>query len=83
MVWKEVVADHSTCETQGYLATSVLISSCALCLVKDYDRLPPIAKHGGFLTPATALGNVLVERLEKTGRFSFHVEDNSLVKKIQ
>ncbi|GAA5958344.1 hypothetical protein JCM8115_004060 [Rhodotorula mucilaginosa] len=67
----------------GYLATSVLISSCALCLVKDYDRLPPIAKHGGFLTPATALGNVLVERLEKTGRFSFHVEDNSLVKKGQ
>ncbi|GEM06323.1 saccharopine dehydrogenase / Homospermidine synthase family protein [Rhodotorula toruloides] len=59
----------------GYLATSVLISSCALCLLKDYDRLPPIAKHGGFLTPSTALGNVLVERLEATGRFQFSIED--------
>ncbi|GJN91594.1 hypothetical protein Rhopal_004617-T1 [Rhodotorula paludigena] len=60
----------------GYLATSWLISSCALCLLKDYDRLPTIAKDGGFLTPALALGNVLVERLEKTGRFSWTVEDN-------
>jgi short subunit dehydrogenase-like uncharacterized protein len=27
--------------------------------------LSPLAKQGGSLTPATALGNVLVERLEK------------------
>ncbi|BGP36697.1 hypothetical protein JCM10449v2_000598 [Rhodotorula kratochvilovae] len=60
----------------GYAATAVLISSCALCLLKDHDRLPSIAKHGGFLTPATGFGNVLVERLEKTGRFSWTVEDN-------
>ncbi|BGP28828.1 hypothetical protein JCM10296v2_000564 [Rhodotorula toruloides] len=67
----------------GYLATSVMISSCALCLLKDYDRLPPIAKHGGFLTPATALGNVLVERLEATGRFQFKVEDGGDARKTR
>ncbi|KDE03187.1 hypothetical protein MVLG_06307 [Microbotryum lychnidis-dioicae p1A1 Lamole] len=55
----------------GYAATSKMISECALAIVKDYERLPPMARHGGMLTPATALGPVLVERLEKTGYFSF------------
>ncbi|SCV68717.1 BQ2448_838 [Microbotryum intermedium] len=55
----------------GYAATSKMISECALAIVKDYERLPPLARHGGILTPATALGPVLVERLEKTGYFSF------------
>ncbi|BGP52902.1 hypothetical protein JCM8202_003984 [Rhodotorula sphaerocarpa] len=58
----------------GYLATSMLISNCAICIIKDWDRLPAIARDGGFLTPAVALGNVLVERLEKTGRFTFSSE---------
>lgn len=52
-----------------------MLCECALAIVKDYDRLPPLAKQGGPLTPATALGNVLVERLEKTGFFSFTFED--------
>ncbi|GAA5914830.1 hypothetical protein JCM8208_005714, partial [Rhodotorula glutinis] len=64
----------------GYAATAVLISSCALCLLKDHDRLSPLAKQGGFLTPATAFGNVLVERLESTGRFSWTVEDSESAK---
>ncbi|GAA5850238.1 hypothetical protein JCM8547_001055 [Rhodosporidiobolus lusitaniae] len=58
----------------GYSATALMISSAALCLLKDHDRLPRLAQRGGHLTPATALGKVLVERLEKTGRFSFEVE---------
>ncbi|GAA5949638.1 hypothetical protein JCM3765_002736 [Sporobolomyces pararoseus] len=49
----------------GYKATSMMISEVALGLLKDHDRLSPLAKQGGSLTPATALGNVLVERLEK------------------
>ncbi|GAA5887624.1 hypothetical protein JCM6882_001474 [Rhodosporidiobolus microsporus] len=61
----------------GYGATAIMISACALSLLKDYDRLPSIAKHGGHLTPATALGEVLIERLEKTGRFSFEVEEGT------
>jgi short subunit dehydrogenase-like uncharacterized protein len=48
-----------------------MITECALSIVLDYDRLPPIAKQGGPLTPATALGTVLVERLENTSLFSF------------
>lgn len=56
---------------QGYAATAKMITECALAIVLDYDRLPPLAKQGGPLTPATALGTVLVERLENSGFFSF------------
>lgn len=48
-----------------------MISECALVIVKDWERLPPLAKGGGFLTPATAFGPILVERLEATGYFTF------------
>ncbi|KAM0793200.1 hypothetical protein ACM66B_000670 [Microbotryomycetes sp. NB124-2] len=58
----------------GYAATSKMIAECALAFVEDFDRLPPAAHAGGFLTPATAFGPVLVERLEKTGYFSFESE---------
>lgn len=34
-------------------------------------ELPALARKGGVLTPATAFGNVLVTRLEETGRFEF------------
>ncbi|BGP12726.1 hypothetical protein JCM10213_008864 [Rhodosporidiobolus nylandii] len=64
----------------GYSATALLISSCALSLLKDHDRLPSLARQGGFLTPATALGPVLVERLEKTGKFTFEVEGGTVAK---
>ena len=33
----------------------------------DFDRLPGGAARGGILTPATGLGNVLVERLKQVG----------------
>lgn len=51
-----------------------MIAECALSLVLDGDRLPPLAKQGGFLTPASAFGPVLVERLEQSGFFSFSSE---------
>ena len=33
--------------------------------------LPPLARKGGILTPMTAFGDVLLQRLEETGRFEF------------
>ena len=44
----------------GYQATSVMLGESALCLAVDRDRLPD---RGGVLTPATAMGDVLVDRL--------------------
>ncbi|MCW3040444.1 MAG: enoyl-ACP reductase, partial [Solirubrobacterales bacterium] len=57
------------CEIQapgdpGYKATAVMLGESALALALDQDALPHAA---GVLTPATALGDVLVERLRAAG----------------
>ena len=49
----------------GYAATAVMLGESALALVVDRDKLPP--SDGGVLTPATALGDVLVDRLRAAG----------------
>lgn len=48
----------------GYSATAVILGECALSLTVDRDRL---SGGGGVLTPATAMGDVLVERLRAAG----------------
>jgi short subunit dehydrogenase-like uncharacterized protein len=48
----------------GYAATAVMLREAALALALDTDRLPDRA---GSLTPATALGDVLVQRLRAAG----------------
>jgi short subunit dehydrogenase-like uncharacterized protein len=49
----------------GYLATSVMFGESSLCLALDGEQLPPRA---GVLTPATALGDALVQRLRAAGQ---------------
>jgi short subunit dehydrogenase-like uncharacterized protein len=51
-----------------------MISEAALAVIKDHDRLPETAQAGGPLTPVTALGDVYIERLKKTGLFQFDVQ---------
>jgi len=46
----------------GNRATLKFVCEAALCLALDADALPG-GKRGGVLTPATGLGDVLVERL--------------------
>ncbi len=46
----------------GYAATAVMLGESALCLAED--ALPDRA---GSLTPATAMGSALIERLRKAG----------------
>jgi short subunit dehydrogenase-like uncharacterized protein len=56
------------CEAQGdpgYAATAVMLGESALCLALDRDRLP---ERAGVLTPATAMGTVLAERLNAAGQ---------------
>jgi short subunit dehydrogenase-like uncharacterized protein len=55
----------------GYGATSVMLGESALCLALDGDRLPD---RTGVLTPATAMGSVLADRLRAAGQ-TFHVAD--------
>ena len=58
---------QGTVEAQGdpgYAATSVMLGETALCLAMDRDRLPDRA---GVLTPATAMGATLADRLRSAG----------------
>lgn len=54
----------------GYEGTAVMLGQSALCLALDGAVLP---HRFGVLTPATAMGDVLVERLRGHG-FTFAVE---------
>ena len=49
----------------GYAATAVMLGECGLCLALDRDRLPA---RGGVLTPATAMGTLLADRLRAAGQ---------------
>jgi short subunit dehydrogenase-like uncharacterized protein len=49
----------------GYQATAVMLGESAVCLALDEERLPARA---GVLTPATAMGGALVERLRAAGQ---------------
>ena len=49
----------------GYKATAVMLGESALALALDEERLPQAA---GVLTPATAMGAVLAERLRGAGQ---------------
>jgi short subunit dehydrogenase-like uncharacterized protein len=49
----------------GYAATAVMLGESALCLALDTTRLPARA---GVLTPATAMGTVLADRLRFAGQ---------------
>jgi short subunit dehydrogenase-like uncharacterized protein len=51
-------------------ASDVMFGESSLCLALDSERLPPRA---GVLTPATAMGDALVERLRRA-RQTFAVE---------
>ena len=51
----------------GNRATVKFVCESALCLAVDFDRLPGGVQRGGILTPATGLGDVLVERLQQAG----------------
>ncbi len=61
-----VAADHDP----GYGGTAIMLAQSALCLALDGSRLP---RRAGVLTPATAMGEALVDRLRAQG-FTFGVE---------
>lgn len=48
----------------GYKATALMLGEAGLCLALDGERLP---RRAGVLTPATAMGMPLVERLRGAG----------------
>lgn len=58
----------------GYFYTSRMLIESALSLALDRPKLP--IQEGGFYTPATALGSVLLERLKVIGmKFAVEIQD--------
>ncbi len=53
----------------GYGSTSKMIAESAVCLLKNPD-----AASGGIWTPASAMGSLLIERLESNAGLVFAVE---------
>ena len=51
----------------GNRATTKMVCEAALCLALEFDSLPGGSTAGGVLTPATGLGNTLVQRLRRAG----------------
>jgi short subunit dehydrogenase-like uncharacterized protein len=66
----------------GCLETAKMMIESALCLAKQDDELP--VKTGGFWTPASGLGQVLLDRLVATGtHFETHVIKNPTKQAVQ
>ncbi|KAF8718970.1 hypothetical protein AX14_011616 [Amanita brunnescens Koide BX004] len=70
----------------GYQGSAIMVSECALALLlplvssdstettatySAISTFPPLAQKGGVLTPVTAFGDLLVQRLQDTGVFEF------------
>jgi len=53
----------------GYRVTSKFVCESALTLIRCADDLPGGKDYGGLLTPASGLGQPLIERLSKAGIF--------------
>jgi short subunit dehydrogenase-like uncharacterized protein len=53
----------------GYGSTSKMISESAICLLKNLT-----AASGGIWTPASAMGTLLIERLQENAGLSFQLE---------
>ena len=51
----------------GNRATTKMVCEAALCLALNFRELPVLSRTGGFLTPASGLGDVLVTRLRDAG----------------
>ena len=60
---QEIVSEVSGGEP-GYSETAKMLAESALCLAEDSGKIPG---KGGVLTPASAFGTVLIERLLKAG----------------
>ena len=71
------LADGSTIRSKivgdrdpGYGSTSKMLAECAVCIAKD-----ELASGGGVLTPSSAMGDALLERLQLNAGLTFEILD--------
>ena len=66
-----IIASVSGDKDPGYGSTSKMIAEAALCLARDIDRS---VTPGGVYTPAPAMGEALIKRLEANAGLKFSIE---------
>ncbi|MEL6200324.1 MAG: hypothetical protein AAFR09_09000, partial [Pseudomonadota bacterium] len=57
----------------GYGSTSRMLGEAAVCLARSAPRGP--GERGGFSTPAAAMGDALIERLQRNAGVTFEVDE--------
>lgn len=65
-----VVTKYAAKGDPGYSHTGKLLAEAGLSLLlpaPEGTQLPPLARTGGFLTPSTGLGMVVIERMRRYG----------------
>ncbi|CAK9780092.1 unnamed protein product [Cutaneotrichosporon oleaginosum] len=65
-----VITKYAAKGDPGYWHTGKLMAEAGLSLIlppPQGTELPPLARTGGFLTPSTGLGMVLIERMRRNG----------------
>lgn len=74
---RTILASVTSDSDPGYLSTSRMVAEAGLCLATQEDELKQAnLLQGGILTPASAMGLVLVKRLQAAG-FGFNVESDA------
>ena len=66
-----IIASVSGDKDPGYGSTSKMIAESALCLARDIDRNETA---GGVYTPAPAMGEALIKRLQANAALKFSLE---------
>ena len=67
---QKIIARVTGDRDPGYGSTSKMLGESAVCLALDTDKTPKIA---GVLTPSTAMGEALLERLQANAGLTFSV----------
>lgn len=67
----------------GYEETSKMLAEVGLCFALQRNELPGVTLGGGFLTPATCFGRVLVQRLQNANLLFEIVPNNTLLEAMK
>lgn len=67
-----LVAEYLAERYAGYGSTSKMIAESALCLIEDATDTP-----GGIWTAGAAMGDRLIDRLQKNAGLSFAIEEQA------
>jgi short subunit dehydrogenase-like uncharacterized protein len=67
---KDLIARVTGDRDPGYGSTSKMLAEAAICLAKD-----DLSCGGGFWTPASAMGQALIDRLEANAGLTFTLEE--------